>query len=214
MGQSSGSGSVSTHLVAPPSFGLFKTAGMLSGPFGTWISSPMVAEPPLDPAVGAQATFDALLKETNCKVNPADSEAPSILSGEEAAGGRSVDEMAVDCLEELSAQTLATLNTTRQASFGPVVDGVELTDWPQRLMMAGTVDPSLSAVLLGSVSEDAGVALAHNATAANYTAALLADSATYPIGPFLNSTPAAIATMLRLCKKTHDSLRLAQFRRP
>ena len=147
-------------------------------------------------------------------VNPADSEARSILSGEEAAGGRSVDEMAVDCLEELSAQTLATLNTTRQASFGPVVDGVELTDWPQRLMMAGKVDPSLSAVLLGSVSEDAGVALAHNATAANYTAALLADSATYPIGPFLNSTPAAIATMLRLCKKTHDSLRLAQFRRP
>ena len=176
--------------------------------------------------VGAQATFDALLKETNCNVrqhvealrrqlvNPADSEARSILSGEEAAGGRSVDEMAVDCLEELSAQTLATLNTTRQASFGPVVDGVELTDWPQRLMMAGKVDPSLSAVLLGSVSEDAGVALAHNATAANYTAALLADSATYPIGPFLNSTPAAIATMLRLCKKTHDSLRLAQFRRP
>eukprot|EP01052_Picozoa_sp_SAG31_P081342 SAG31_NODE_41242_length_277_cov_0.578652_1_plen_67_part_10 len=55
MGQSSGAGSVSTHLVTKPSFGLFRYAGLLSGPFGTWISAPMEAKAPLDASAGAQA---------------------------------------------------------------------------------------------------------------------------------------------------------------
>jgi hypothetical protein len=67
-GQSSGAGSVSTHLVTPKSWGLFHAAGMASGAFGTWISAPLVAEPPLLPGAGAQITFDKFVNESNCNI--------------------------------------------------------------------------------------------------------------------------------------------------
>lgn len=67
-GQSSGAGSVSTHLVTPKSWGLFHAAGMASGAFGTWIWAPLVAEPPLLPGAGAQITFDKFVNESNCNI--------------------------------------------------------------------------------------------------------------------------------------------------
>ncbi len=60
MGESSGAGSVTSHLVSPQSFGLFKTAAMSSGAFGTWVSESMA---------GAQATYNAILNESNCSAS-------------------------------------------------------------------------------------------------------------------------------------------------
>ena len=53
MGESSGAGSVSCHLVAKASFGLAKRFAFSSGAFGTWLTTDMP---------DAQATFDQLVK--------------------------------------------------------------------------------------------------------------------------------------------------------
>jgi len=56
-GQSAGAGSVSAHLVAPRSWGLFHRAAMHSGAFSTWISEPLA---------GAEASFQSVLQAAQC----------------------------------------------------------------------------------------------------------------------------------------------------
>ena len=127
LGQSSGAGSVSTHLVTPASWGLFHVAAMISGAFGTWISAPMNATPPLDASQGAQMTFELLANETNC-----------------SAAGTST--AVVECLVAMSANDITRTWTTSHAAFGPVVDGVELSDTPHELLRQGKINTQLLAV--------------------------------------------------------------------
>ena len=168
-GQSSGAGSVSTHLVAPQSFGLFSVAGMSSGAFGTWISSPMNATPPILASQGAQATFDDIAWEANCssahQARAVDARRRLGAAERRRGGG---GEMVLRCLESLSTDQLVTLDTTRNAAFGPVVDGVELTDTPHSLLRQGKIDPQLRAVMVGSTGEDSGATLEHNASSDDF----------------------------------------------
>ena len=76
--------------------------------------------------------------------------------------------MVLRCLESLSTDQLVTLDTTRNATFGPVVDGVELTDTPHSLLRQGKIDPQLRAVMVGSTGEDSGAALEHNASSDDF----------------------------------------------
>jgi carboxylesterase type B len=145
MGESAGAGSVSCHLVSPPSFGLFHTAAMSSGAFSTWISSPMVATTPADPTQGAQATFDGLVNESKC----ANSNRSAVLA----------------CLEAIPAAKLVAFASVKNAGFGPTVDGVELSDTPMALLRQGQLDRSVKAVLVGSVAEDSNIAVANGRTA-------------------------------------------------
>ena len=145
MGESAGAGSVSCHLVSPPSFGLFHTAAMSSGAFSAWISSPMVASAPADPTQGAQATFEALVDESKC-----------------ASANRST---VLACLEAIPAAKLVTFAAVKNAGFGPTIDGVELSDTPMALLRQGQLDRSVRAVLVGSVAEDSNIAVANGRTA-------------------------------------------------
>jgi hypothetical protein len=65
-----------------------------------------------------------------------------------------VDEV-LSCLEQLSTEEIVTLYWTKNAAFGPVVDGVELTDTPHKLLQQGKIDRTgtLKAVMMGSTSE-------------------------------------------------------------
>jgi len=56
-GESAGAGSVSNHLVAPRSAGLFDRAIAESGPFSAWIAKPLAI---------AENDFDKVLSETGC----------------------------------------------------------------------------------------------------------------------------------------------------
>jgi carboxylesterase type B len=174
LGQSSGAGSVSTHLVTPASWGLFHVAAMISGAFGTWISAPMNATPPLAASEGAQATFDALADETNCSA---------------AGAGNAVSE----CLVALSANEITRTWTTIHAAFGPVVDGVELTDTPHELLRQGKINTQLRAVLVGSTSEDSGAAIAHNSSSADFRTYFEAE---YLFADYVNKTPAILEQMM------------------
>ena len=61
----------------------------------------------------------------------------------------------MSCLEQLSTEEIVTLYWTKNAAFGPVVDGVELTDTPHKLLQQGKIDRTgtLKAVMMGSTSE-------------------------------------------------------------
>jgi ABC-type histidine transport system ATPase subunit len=65
-----------------------------------------------------------------------------------------VDEV-LSCLEQLSTEDIVTLYWTKNAAFGPVVDGVELIDTPHKLLQQGKIDRTgtLKAVMMGSTSE-------------------------------------------------------------
>ena len=124
MGQSSGAGSVSTHLVTPQSFGLYHYAAMASGPFGTWIPQSFVALPPKVSTDGSQATFDDIANETNCRPKgaaAADARRRRRLAGGDGAESTAiamaaVDELTVACLERIPTDVLVTLNATKAAS--------------------------------------------------------------------------------------------------
>jgi carboxylesterase type B len=150
MGESSGAGSVSAHLTAPKSFGLFQSAAMSSGAFGTWISAAMS---------DAQTTYDELVRESRCSVAQSPQHGRSVSSTRAVErGGIATDELA--CLRALPLNTLLNFSSVKNSSaYGPVVDGVELTDTPLQLLRQGKVDRGVRAVIMGSMAEDSGVAL-------------------------------------------------------
>jgi hypothetical protein len=76
-----------------------------------------------------------------------------------------------------------------------VVDGVELKDTPRALLQQGKIAPQLKAVLFGSVAEDSGLALVHNASSVEFATAMNAE---YLLGDYFNKTPSALAAMMRL----------------
>jgi carboxylesterase type B len=174
LGQSSGAGSVSTHLVSPLSWGLFHVAAMISGAFGTWISAPMNATPPLEASQGAQMTFELLANETNCSA---------------AGTGTAV----VECLVAMPADEITRTWTTSHSAFGPVVDGVELVDTPHELLRQGKINTELRAVLVGSTSEDSGAAIAHNGSSADFRTYFEAE---YLFNDYVNKTPSILDKMV------------------
>ena len=102
-----GVGAVAAHLVTPASAGLFSTAGLSSGAFSTWISSPMIAQPPQDPTQGAQTTFDALVRESEC-----DSSSPSHGQGRNSTNA-STTAAILACLEAIPAAKLVSMAAVR-----------------------------------------------------------------------------------------------------
>jgi hypothetical protein len=120
-GESSGAGSVSSHLVAPRSFGLFKTAAMSSGAFGTWVTASL----PL-----AQATYDGLLNDTKCHRVAAAAAAAAAAGGGGGSGGvrdQEDEEEGIACLRRVPLPALIKMpSVVTSGAFGPVIDGVEL----------------------------------------------------------------------------------------
>eukprot|EP01047_Picozoa_sp_COSAG01_P040778 COSAG01_NODE_3453_length_6077_cov_8.916527_7_plen_352_part_00 len=177
MGESAGAGSVSCHLVSPQSFGLFRTAAMSSGAFSTWISSPMQTNPPADPALGAQATFDALVNESKCS----STNTSAVLA----------------CLEAIPASKLVGFAAVKSAAFGPTIDGVELRNTPKELLRQGKIDTSVKAILVGSVAEDSNIATSsgRNASAADFAAFL---STQYLFADFVKHNKSALPRLIQL----------------
>lgn len=109
-GESAGAGSVSNHLVAPRSAGLFHGAIMESGPIAAaWVAQPMVV---------AEHQFATLAASVGC------STAPSVTA----------------CLRAINATVLEAHKPSCRESlldWAPTIDGVELTDHPRALMAKG-----------------------------------------------------------------------------
>ena len=91
-GESAGAGSVSNHLVAPRSAGLFDRAIAESGPFSAWIAKPLAI---------AENDFDKVLSETGC-------------------GGQGKSSDQVSCLRNLSATDLKVSKRIPMRMKGPL----------------------------------------------------------------------------------------------
>lgn len=112
-GESAGAGSVSVHLVAPRSGGLFDAAIMESGPIASrWIAQPLAV---------AEHQFDSLVNNTRCD--------------------RGSSSETVACLRNLSAMELLngspSCNGPSDMDWAPTVDMVELTALPYELLAKG-----------------------------------------------------------------------------
>jgi para-nitrobenzyl esterase len=111
-GESAGGASVSFHLVAPRSAGLFAAAGIESGSFGPWAAATLDV---------AEGVFNAFLAAAQCNTSAA------------LACALALPETAV-----LDAQNLLPRSVMRlPVTWSPVVDGVELTAHPRLLAAEG-----------------------------------------------------------------------------
>ena len=131
-GQSAGAASVAFHLAASRSWGLFSKVGMESGAFGNWNAYSWEA---------AKKNYDRFLKASPCK--------------------NATNRNSLQCLLSLPAQ-----NIVAAAAFGgatdapcrdgcswePTVDGVELLDYPWRMISRHR--PKGVDLLLGSNLDD------------------------------------------------------------
>ena len=117
-GQSAGAGSVATHLVTRKSWGLFSRAVMESGSYTDWIAMDLQ---------GSEKNWKALVTKCGC-----DKEA---IVDEETKKKKTVA-----CMRQVPAQRLATLAGTLNVpcrdgcTFAPVVDGVEMKEYPWHLI--------------------------------------------------------------------------------
>ena len=112
----------------------------------------MIAQPPQDPTQGAQTTFDALVRESEC-----DTSSPSHGQGRNSTNA-STTAAILACLEAIPAAKLVSMAAVRAAGFGPTVDQVELVDTPMTLLRAGKINRAVRGVMLGSVAEDSNIA--------------------------------------------------------
>ena len=123
-GESAGSGSVANHLVHEQSWPLFDKAGMESGPFADWSSQPLDM---------ASTRAEALATRVGCD--------PAAGSAVLAACLRGANESAI----EAAAHGLP--DSDLLCDWSPVIDGVELTDEPQRLAAAGKLKRGVPTLL-------------------------------------------------------------------
>lgn len=111
-GESAGAGSVSNHMVAPKSAGLFHAAIMESGPIAAqWVAAPLEI---------AENQFQALARSLNCVAGGAISQA--------------------DCLRAVNASVLHAHRphcNGAEVNWSPTVDGVELMAEPRVLLAQG-----------------------------------------------------------------------------
>jgi carboxylesterase type B len=110
-GESAGAGSVSDHLVAPRSWGLFQGAIMESSGASDWCAQPLNTSMSRWPQLAAHASCSA---------------------------GTGAQQLA--CLRSLNYSQILNFAHGLHSAFqewSPVIDGVELTDDPRKLMAAG-----------------------------------------------------------------------------
>ena len=127
-GHSAGAGSVTVHLVAPLSRGLFQRAGILSGSFTNWATHSPEA---------AAANYEHMLAGVGC------ADLPCLLAMAEKDAAR--------------VRATANWGWTGVApcrdgcAFAPQVDGTELPDWPLALAQAAAEGAAVGAPAFGSV---------------------------------------------------------------
>eukprot|EP00051_Salpingoeca_urceolata_P021256 m.330698 g.330698 ORF g.330698 m.330698 type:complete len:590 (+) comp19766_c1_seq6:840-2609(+) len=146
LGESAGAGSVTDHVVAHRSNGLFRRAGIESGPPTKWVSKTMAE---------AGQLFQRVAEETKCN---ATSEPDTVA-----------------CLRALGAEQLISDKADSGSGlivWAPVQDGVEFTAPPQQLWESGAINP-IDTLLLGT-NRDEGTEFLHvpggsSLTEANYT---------------------------------------------
>ncbi len=116
-GESAGAGSVSNHLVLPKSWPFFSRAIVESGPIAAWVAKPF----PL-----MQAVYDGMMAQLNCS---------------SLACLRSLSPYKIQMLNNVENEERDVSNVTSftAVTWAPVIDGVELTDFPIRLATAGKV---------------------------------------------------------------------------
>ena len=134
-GESAGAGSVSNHLVAKRSWGLYNRAIAESGPEAQWVAQPFEF---------AQAKFDHLAHNLGC--NTSDSESlPTQTPAEVIACMRTKN------VSEIQAGKHGLVSGLVQ--WSPVVDGVELTDLPFRIARDGGMNPDAD-VMFGTNADE------------------------------------------------------------
>eukprot|EP00935_MAST-01C_sp_MAST-1C-sp1_P000706 g706.t1 len=136
-GESAGAGSVTNHLVHPRSFPYYSRAAMESGPFADWSAQTMA---------GAEVRILALAANAGCPSHTS-SMAARCLRGKSAA-------------EIIEAQDKGVTSGDAFCTWGPVIDGVELTASPVELARSGKFNKGVP-VLLGT-NRDEGSAFVGN----------------------------------------------------
>lgn len=198
LGESSGAGCVSCHLVARKSDGLFRTAGMSSGAFGTWTTSAWD---------DAQAGFDQMLQFTNCG-NGTHRMGSSNSSTNATVPTRTANQ-SIACLRNTPLPKLfEAAKQVNTMGFGPTVDGRELADLPIALLRQGRYNQepttAVKAIMVGSMAEDSYSTVASNANASafesfvrsqylfgDYVNKAAADAVWQRLAPLYNSTAAS-----------------------
>ena len=132
-GQSAGAGSVAVHLVTRRSWPYFARAGIESGSMGNWVAQSWAS---------SQHNFKAVARYTGC------------------ADANSTEASELACLLRANTSALVWAATVQievpcrdGCRWAPTVDGVELTDYPWRMLRNGTVAPHAD-VLHGSCRDD------------------------------------------------------------
>lgn len=148
-GQGAGAGLVATHIVSPRSWGLFGSAFMMSGGFAPWTAKNI--SNPNNPG-SPRVIWRHFLACTGCE--------------------KSVDRPA--CLEGHSTAALVACTPKDafwQDTFTAVVDGVELPDYPWKLVMRGQIAPAIR-VVIGSAGQDRALKIGADASFADLVNAL------------------------------------------
>jgi para-nitrobenzyl esterase len=178
-GQSAGAGSVSVHLVAARSAGLFSRALMLSGAFGHWITQQRDA---------AEAQLEHLARAVGCMQPPPGTHDIRIGAG---LSGETVN---ASCLRSRDAMWL--VNASIAMPFGPTVGTDELPLEPWALARRGALAQNVQ-LMLGSTAEDGTSPKAvGGASASGATLRAWIEDYFRPNGP-LNLSSAQVANLSR-----------------
>lgn len=120
-GESAGAGSVSAHLVAHRSRGLFTRAAMESGPFADWTS---------DSLIDSAERFALFTNHTGCDVLAPGATPEQIAATQKCLRSKNMTEI-LDASRHLPGKGLT--------DWQPTVDGVEFTDFVQLLAAKGDI---------------------------------------------------------------------------
>ncbi|RYY32635.1 hypothetical protein EON62_05115, partial [archaeon] len=157
-GQSAGGGSTASHLVSRRSWGLFQRAIINSGAWAPWTAQPY----------NISATrLPQLARNLNCGGKSLLGLAHGGTGGSHLRASATSDAAMMACLRSKDANTVLNKQDGLTSAFlkwSPVIDGVELTDTPLRLMKAGAVAPV--PILLG-FNKDEGTGFNENPTSLN-----------------------------------------------
>ena len=148
-GESAGGASVSHFLVNPKTWGLYQQAIIESGPFADWIAFNYSYE---------AAFYTQFATAAGCPITGSAS---------------------LDCLRQLSWENITDIDMFDFISlhkFGPVVDGVEVLDFPRVLAAAGKIAPGVKVIIGTNQDEGSMFAMlsgSQNMTDTEYQQALI-----------------------------------------
>ena len=191
MGESAGATFVSLHLVTPPSWGLFARAVIESGAFNQWTRKSMA---------NAQATFDRFAYAVGCGGKPSSladqtkclraQPVQKLLDFSDAdfgdvsldryARGSALPNASNACgLAPGEKPDLPHPDSMDTCLWSPPVDGIELLDLPENLLLKGQVVPEDVQILLG-FNQDEGTYFNYIARNANDPASTFASKFAIP----------------------------------